>query len=441
MKEKCGLYGGLFPDAAIEIRRGLFALQHRGQESAGISISNGRITTIKGTGLVREALPVSEVSKMKGDLGIGHVRYSTTGGTDPINAQPIELEYMDSKVSIAHNGNLENSYNSRKQLERKGKILLTDSDTEIFLHELVEYFKSPPNEWDPYKMAYTIFRIEGAYSLLFLFENMIVAIRDPHGYRPLWIRRKDNTTLFASEDSAFPEGGERFEMVPGSVAIATKEGFEYKKLVNKRPYQCVFEYIYFARPDSTIFGQNVHNIRGKMGMQCAIENPVDADIVIPVMDSGLSAAVGFSRQAKIPIEPALVRNPWVGRTFIEPSSRSRAVAEKLSLVKSSIKGKRVVLVDDSIVRGTTSRKIVELVKKAEPRKIHFRVASPPVTHECFWGIDIAFRDQLIAREGIERVKKYLSVDSLGYLSTEGMCKILGGCNTFCLHCFTGRREG
>jgi len=441
MREKCGLYGGISSNVAVEIRRGLFALQHRGQESAGLSISNGKITTIKGAGLVREVLKISEISNLKAELGIGHVRYSTAGGADAINAQPLELEYMNSKVSIAHNGNLENPYELRDQLERKGKILLAGSDTEIFLHELVEHFKSPPNEWDPYKMAQVIFKIEGAYSLLFLFEDKIVAFRDPHGYRPLWVRREGNTTLFSSEDSAFPDGGDRFEMEPGSVAIATKDNFDYKKLVNKRPYQCIFEYIYFARPDSTIFGQNVHNVREKMGMRCAIENPVDADIVIPIMDSGLSAAVGFSRQSRIPIEPALVRNPWVGRTFIEPSRRSEAVAEKLSLVKSSIKGKRVVLVDDSIVRGTTSKKIVELVKKAEPREIHFRVASPPVTNECFWGIDIASKNQLVARRGAKHVKKLLEVDSLGYLSVEGMCKILGGCSTFCLHCFTGRREG
>ncbi len=440
MNEKCGLYGGIFPNVALEIRRGLFALQHRGQESAGISVANGKIVTFKSRGLVREALPVSKIEKMHADIGIGHVRYSTTGGTNSINAQPLELEYMNSKVSIAHNGNLENSQKLRRQLETKGKILLTASDTEIFLHELVEHFKSPPNRWDPYEAAHVVFKIKGAYSLLLLFEDKVVAIRDPKGYRPLWVRKDGNTVLFASEDSAFPEGGERFEMEPGSIAVASKKGFEYKKLVNERPRQCVFEYIYFARPDSTIFGKNVYAVREEMGMRCAVENPVDADMVIPVMDSGLFAAIGFSRQAKIPLEPALVRNPWVGRTFIEPSSRSKAVSEKLSLIKNSIKGKRVVLVDDSIVRGTTSRKIVDLVRKAQPREIHFRVASPAVTDECFWGIDIASKTQLIARNGAERVKEYLSVNSLGYLSLNGMCEVLGGCDTFCLHCFGGRHE-
>jgi len=435
------VYGGFYPNAATEIRRGLLALQHRGQESAGISISNGDLITLKGSGLVREALKMQEVKKMKGNLGIGHVRYSTSGGSNRINAQPIELTYMNSKVAVAHNGNLENSQKLRDQLERTGYILLTNSDTEIFLHKLVKHFKSPPISWDPYDMARTIFKLRGAYSILFLLEDKVIAIRDPHGYRPLWVRKNGKTVLFSSEDSAFPPGGERFEMEPGSMAIATESSFEYKKMTDERFYQCIFEYIYFARPDSTIFGKNVHEIRKKMGMRCAIENPVDADIVIPVMDSGFSAAVGFSLQSKIPLEPALVRNSWIGRTFIEPSDRSRAVEEKLSVVGDSVRGKRIVLMDDSIVRGTTSKRIVELVKKAQPREIHLRIASPPVTHECFWGIDIATRDQLIAREGVEYVKEYLGVDSLGYLSIGGMCEILGGCNTYCLHCFTGRREG
>ncbi len=441
MKEKCGLYGGIFPHISTEIRRGLFALQHRGQESAGVSIvNNGKLETLKGMGLVREALPVARIEKMDGFIGIGHVRYSTAGESRIVNAQPIELTYMDSKVSIAHNGNLENSKDIIKSLEDEGHIFLTNSDTEIFFHKLVKHFKSPPIKWDPYEMAEEIFKITGAYSLLFLFKDKVVAIRDPYGYRPLWIRREGNTTLFSSEDSAFPDGGKRFEMEPGSIAIARENDFQYKRLIKKRPRQCVFEYIYFARPDSTLFGRSVHNIRERMGMRCALENPVRADIVVPVMDSGFLAAIGFSRQSGIPLEPALVRNPWVGRTFIEPQKRLQAVADKLSIIKEAIKGKRIVLVDDSIVRGTTSKKVVELVKEAEPAEIHFRVASPPVKNECFWGIDIASKDQLIGLRGVEYVKKYLDVNSLGYLSVRGMCEALGGCDSFCLHCFTGRRE-
>ena len=440
VKEKCGLYGGIFPNISIEIRRGLFGLQHRGQESAGMSITNDKFRTLKGMGLVREALPTSKVERMKGHMGIGHVRYSTAGESEITNAQPIELTYMNSKVSIAHNGNLENSLKMMKKLESEGHIFLTNSDTEIFLHKLVKHFKSPPIEWDPYEMANEIFKIQGAYSLLFLFENKVVAMRDPYGYRPLWIRKEGSTTLFSSEDSAFPSRGDRFEMEPGSVAIATENGFEYKRLVKKRPRQCIFEYIYFARPDSILFGRNVHDIREKMGMRCAFENPAEADVVIPIMDSGFLAAIGFSKQSGIPLEPALVRNPWVGRTFIEPQKRAQAVSAKLSVIKEAVEGKRVVLIDDSIVRGTTSRKIVELVKAAKPAEVHFRVASPPVKNECFWGIDIASKDQLIGRYGIEYVKERLGVDSLGYLSVEGMCEVLGGCDSFCLHCFTGRRE-
>lgn len=440
MNEKCGLYGGTIPDISIEIRRGLNALQHRGQESAGISISNGSMTTFKNVGLVREALPVSSVKEIRGDFGIGHVRYSTSGGSDPINVQPIELDYMGSKVSIAHNGNIENSNELRNEIESSGRILLTGSDTEIFLHKLVDRFKSPPSSWDPLEIAKTIFKINGAYSLLFLFENRVIAIRDPRGYRPLWVRRAGNTVLFSSENSAFPDGGERFEMEPGSMAIATKDTFEYKRIVERKPSQCLFEYIYFARPDSTIFGKSVYEMREKMGRKCAIENPIDADMVIPVMDSGLDAAIGFSHQSGIPIESALIRNPWIGRTFIKPFKRSVAVEEKLSIVKGLVKGKKIVLVDDSIVRGTTMKKIVEIIRKAEPLEIHFRVASPPVKHECFWGIDIPSKDQLIARYTIDDVKRQLGIDSIGYLSIEGMCEVLGGCNEFCLHCFTGRRE-
>lgn len=441
MKEKCGLYGGISPDLSTEIRRGLMALQHRGQESAGISVSYGDgMTTFKNPGLVREALPIPRIKEIKGNLGIGHVRYSTAGGSDPINAQPIELDYMGSKVSIAHNGNIENSEELRDEIERSGRILLTGSDTEIFLHELVDRFKSTPSSWDPFEVARVVFEIDGAYSLLLLFEDRVVAIRDPRGYRPLWFRKEGNTVLFSSEDSAFPDGGERFEMEPGSIAVATETSFEYRRMVEKRPYQCVFEYIYFARSDSTLFGKNVHEVREEMGRKCAVENPIDADIVVPIMDSGLAAAIGFSHQSGIPIEPGLIRNPWIGRTFIEPFKRSEAVEEKLSIVKRLVKGKKVVLVDDSIVRGTTMKKIVEIIRRAEPLEIHFRVASPPVKHECFWGIDIPSKDQLVARHDIEDVKKRLGVDSIGYLSVGGMCDVLGGCSEFCLHCFTGRRE-
>lgn len=440
MKEKCGLYGGIFPRIALEIRRGLMALQHRGQESAGLSIAtDNTIVTVKNSGLVREALPISKIENIEGNLGIGHVRYSTFGGNNPINAQPIELNYMNSKISIAHNGNIENSQELRDEIEKKGHILLTNSDTEIFLHKLVEYFKSPPATWDPFEMAKIIFEVEGAYSLLFLFEDKIVAIRDPKGYRPLWVRKNDGRILFSSEDSAFPEGGERFEMEPGSVAIATKDSFEYKRVVEKRPCQCVFEYIYFARSDSNIFGKNVYEIRERMGRKCAIENPVNADAIIPVMDSGLPAAIGFSTQSGIPIEPLLVRNPWIGRTFIKPSGRFEAVEEKLSIVKEVIEGKKIVIVDDSLVRGTTISKIVEIIRKAKPLEIHFRIASPPVKYECFWGIDIPSRDQLFATKEIEEAIKTLGIDSLSYLSIEGMCEVLGGCDKFCLYCFTGRR--
>lgn len=441
MRENCGLYGGVYPRIASEIYRGLLALQHRGQESAGISLVHNRcLSTLKSPGLVREALPLSKIQVLKGDLGIGHVRYSTAGGTDPINAQPIEVEYMKVKVALAHNGNLENYQKLRREIEQRGKVFLTSSDSEIFLQRLVEHFRSPPSAWDPLEMARVVFQIQGAYSLLFLFEDKVVAIRDPKGYRPLWVRRQGNTVLFSSEDAAFPEGGERLEMEPGSLAVATEDRFFYQRLVLRQPQQCVFEYIYFARPDSCIFGHNVYEIREKLGERCAEEHPVNADIVVPVMDSGLSAAIGFSRRSGIPLEPGLMRNPWIGRTFIEPFKRAEAVKEKLSTIADLIKKKRVVLVDDSIVRGTTLKKLIEIVRLAGPKEIHFRVASPPITHECFWGIDIPSRRQLIARNGVEEVKRKVGVDSLGYLSLEGMQQVLGNYDQFCFFCFTGKRE-
>ncbi len=440
MHEKCGLYGGVSQNISLEIRRGLFNLQHRGQESAGISVVGDDFKTIKEMGLVKEALPLENVKSLKGNLGIGHVRYSTTGRSEKINAQPLELTYMGAKMSIAHNGNIRNASALIRKFESEGSIFLTNSDTELFLHSLVKKFKSPPSDWNPHKMAEVLFEFDGAFSLLILFEDKVVAIRDPHGYRPLWIYRKGDVTLFSSEDSAFPQGGERFEMEPGSVAIANETHFEYKRLAVKRLRQCVFEYIYFSRPDSIIFSKNVHDVRENMGMKCAEENPVDADVIVPVMDSGFLAAVGFGKASGIPVEPALVRNPWVGRTFIEPKNRARAVREKLSVIENAIKGKRVVLVDDSIVRGTTSKEIVKLVRSANPKEIHFRVASPPVIRECEWGIDISSSRSLIAKKGIENVKRELGVDSVGYLSVEGICEVLGGCENYCLHCFGGGDE-
>jgi amidophosphoribosyltransferase len=436
MREKCGVYGGIFPDVALELKRGLFSLQHRGQESCGISVvEDGMLKTIKGMGLVRDVLKGERISSIQSNMGIGHVRYSTAGSSEVINAQPLELTYKGSKLAVAHNGNLENQDEILKSIESHGQIFITDTDTEIFLHKLVRYFRSAPREWDPIQMAKVLFELKGAFSLLFLFENKIVAIRDPSGYRPLWIRRDENSILFSSEDSAFPRGGDVMEMEPGSVAVAKEDDFFYKRLVNKKSRQCVFEYIYFSRPDSNTFGKSVYEVRKKFGEKCAEENPVDADVVIPVMDSGLLAAIGFSKASGIPLEPALVRNPWVGRTFIEPVARSSAVKMKLSVVSKALKGKKVVLVDDSIVRGTTAKRIVELVRSANPSEVHFRVASPPVLSECFWGIDIPDKSSLIARHGIEKVREHLNVDSLKYLSLKSMCEVLGGCDNFCFRCF------
>lgn len=442
LRENCGIYGGFVEDDNIsfEIYRGLFALQHRGQEAAGISVcKDGKIITHKGLGLVREVFGKEDLQNFKGKLGIGHVRYSTAGESATVmNAQPLMLEYLGQRVAIAHNGNIEDFTILRERLERDGTIMLTNSDTELIFHYLVREFKCPPGEWDPGKIAEFLFStLKGAYSLLFLFTNKVVAIRDPKGYRPLWIYERNGMRLFSSEDSAFPEGGKRTEMENGSYAVITPENLRCEKITDDIKRQCIFEYVYFARPDSKIFGRSVHLVREKFGERCARENPVNADIVVPVMDSGLSAALGFSRYTRIPLEFGLIRNRWVGRTFIQPMDRDKGVANKLSAISDVVKDKRIVLVDDSIVRGTTSKRIVLLLRKAGAKEIHFRIASPPIKHECFWGVDIPIRGELIASS--RDIAEYTGADSVRYLSLEGMLDVLGESESFCTHCFDGKR--
>ena len=425
---------------SFEIYRGLFALQHRGQEAAGISVSNrGKIITHKGLGLVRDVFNEDVLNRLGGDLGIGHVRYSTAGESSTVmNAQPLMLEYLGQRVAIAHNGNIEGFSRLREEFERDGTIMLTNSDTELIFHYLVRRFKRPPGEWRPKEIAEFLFStLKGAYSLLFLFKDKVVAIRDPRGYRPLWMYEGDGIRLFSSEDSAFPKGGKKIEMENGSYAVITPESLHYEKIADDVKRQCVFEYVYFARPDSRIFGRSVHLVREKFGQRCAIENPIDADIIVPVMDSGLSAALGFSKHTGIPLEMGLMRNRWVGRTFIKPQNRDESVANKLSAVSDVVKDKRIVLVDDSIVRGTTSKKIVSMLREAGAKEIHFRIASPPVKYECFWGVDIPIREELVASS--RDIVEYTGADSVRYLSLEGMLDVLGESESFCTHCFDGRR--
>jgi len=425
---------------SFEIYRGLFALQHRGQEAAGISVSNrGKIITHKGLGLVREVFDEESLDKLGGDLGIGHVRYSTAGESSTVmNAQPLMLEYLGQRVAIAHNGNIEDFTLLRERLERDGTIMLTNSDTELIFHYLVRRFKKPPGEWEPKEIAEYLFStLKGAYSLLFLFADKVVAIRDPKGYRPLWIYEGKGMRLFSSEDSAFPEDGKRTEMGSGSCTVITPESLRYEKIADDVKRQCIFEYVYFARPDSKIFGRSVHLMRERFGERCAMENPVNADIVVPVMDSGLSAALGFSKYTGIPLEAGLMRNRWVGRTFIKPQNRDESVANKISAVSDVVKEKKIVLVDDSIVRGTTSRKIVSMLRKAGAKEIHFRIASPPVRYECFWGVDIPIRGELVASS--RDIVEYTGADTVRYLSLEGMLEVLGESESFCTHCFDGKR--
>jgi amidophosphoribosyltransferase len=440
--EECGVvavYG--HPEAATLAYLGLYALQHRGQESAGIVASNGEaLISHRGMGHVAEIFGHEILGRLKGRLAIGHNRYSTQGSTVLKNCQPFVVEWAQGALAIAHNGNLVNADELRARLETRGSIFQSTVDSEVIIHLIAASREATLTE----RIVDALSQVRGAYSLVFLTEDRIIAARDPAGFRPLVLGRVGDAVVIASETCALDLVDARYEreIAPGEIVTVSERGIDsVRPFPAQESHNCVFEYIYFARPDSRIFGRNVYEVRKGLGRQLAREAPVPADIVIAVPDSGVPAAIGYAEEAGLPYEMGLIRNHYVGRTFIEPSSSIRhfGVKVKLNALREVLTGRRVIVVDDSIVRGTTSRKLVHMIRQAGAREVHMRISSPPTTHPCFYGIDTPNRDELIASShSVPEIREYLGADSLAYLSVEGMYAFTGGGGGFCDACFTGR---
>src|SRR3954465_8182657 len=436
-----GVYG--HPEAANITYLGLHALQHRGQEAAGIVTSDGdRFHQWKEQGLVADAFSRGELEQLPGHLAIGHVRYSTAGESSLRNAQPLAVEFAHGSIGVAHNGNLVNAADLRRRLEMDGSIFQSTSDSEVIVH-LLARGREPDIET---RIVNALKHVEGAYSLVFLAESKLIAARDPRGFRPLCLGRLKDAFVFASETSAFDLIEAEFirEVEPGEVVVVDAKGLRsFKPWTEEQKRFCVFEHVYFARPDSIIDGRSVYRVRETLGRALAKEHAVEADVVIPVPDSGTAAAIGYARESGIPYDQGLIRSHYVGRTFIEPqqSIRHFGVKLKLNAVREVLNGKRVVVVDDSIVRGTTSRKIVKMIKAAGAAEVHLRISSPPTQWPCYYGIDTPSRQELIASShSVEEIARYVTADSLGYLSLEGLANSVGDpeVKTFCTACFDGK---
>lgn len=441
-KEECGVFG-IYSRENLDIASityyGLYALQHRGQESAGIAVSDGEnVICHKEMGLVNEVFNKSVLDEMKGISAIGHVRYSTTGSSNVNNAQPILGRYKLGNIAIAHNGNLVNADIIRELLEDGGCIFQTTNDSEVILNLIARGAKRGIEQ----AVLDAIQAVKGSYAIVILTENKLIGVRDQNGIRPLCIGKLNDSYILCSESCALDSIGAELvrDVRPGEIVIIDENGIKSINFSERAKQEvCAFEYIYFARPDSTIDGINVYSSRVKAGEELYKENPIKADIVIGVPDSGVPAAVGYSKASGIPYEIGFVKNRYVGRTFISPSQelREKAVSVKLNPLKVNIEGKSVVLIDDSIIRGTTSRRLVEALRKAGAKEVHFRIASPVVKYPCYFGIDTPYRKELIgAQLDIEDIRNEIGVDSLSYLSLEGLLKSLGS-NKFCLGCFNG----
>jgi len=447
-KEKCGLFGIYGdPNAVQKVYLGLHSLQHRGQESAGIASSDGReIQCYTGMGTVRRVFRTGSniLKTLANPIAIGHVRYSTTGGSKSTNCQPLLLEYSRGQVAVAHNGNLINAMLLRDEYEAYGSIFKSTSDTEIITHLLAK----PTHASKPDPLAHVLNHLQGAYSLVFLFADRIEAARDPYGIRPLCIGQiGQGAYVVASETCAFDSIGAEFvrEVEPGEIVRLDKNGLSSRFFVTPgsvTPAHCIFEHVYFAKQNSTIFGENVHEFRKKLGRRLAIEHPIDADVVIPVPDSGTSAAVGFAEKSRIPFDMGMVRSHYIGRTFISPDQKQREleVNLKLQVIKQVVADKRVVVVDDSIVRGTTTRGKIRAIRQAGAKEIHMRVSCPPLRFPCFYGIDFPTKEELLANNrDLDQIRDFLEVDSIGYMSIEGLlsCAILPA-DHYCTACWTGQ---
>jgi amidophosphoribosyltransferase len=451
LREECGvvaIYG--HPEASKLAYLSLYALQHRGQESAGIAASDGeQLRLHKSMGLVSDIFTAEALASLPGSLAIGHTRYSTAGDSALLNAQPIRVDCNKGKIAIAHNGNITNAGEVRAQLDQQGSIFQTNSDTEVIVHLVAR----SREQTLPDAMADSLRRLEGAFSLVMLTHDRVFAARDPRGFRPLVMGKipaqgphRNDTIVFASETCAFDLIGATYEreVKPGELVIVGPEGVHSRFYSAQQPQSsCIFEHVYFSRPDSMVFGRAVQATRDAMGQQLALESPVEADIVVPVPDSGVTAAMGFAYASGIPLQFGLIRNHYVGRTFIEPEQRVRDFGVKLKLnpVRHVLEGKRVVLIDDSIVRGTTSKKIVRMVRDAGAKEVHMRISCPPTISPCYYGVDTPSKGQLIAaNKSVEEIREYIGADSLAYLSLEGLRKAAGEGDEriYCTACYTGK---
>jgi amidophosphoribosyltransferase len=438
--DQCGVFGVFgSPEASNLTYLGLHALQHRGQESAGIAVvDHGRLTMHRELGLVRDVFSANVLSRLAGDLSIGHVRYSTAGETHIKNAQPLAVDYALGSLAVAHNGNFTNYEELREELEGQGSIFQSTNDSEILVH-LIAHAKEP-RATD--RIAAALRAVRGAFSLLFLTNKQLIAVRDPHGFRPLSLGKLKDAWVLASEPPAFDLIAAEYvrDIEPGEMLVIDETGVHsYYPFAQTPRRMCIFEYVYFARPDSKLGGVSVYETRKRLGETLAREAPTEADLVIAVPDSGVAAALGYSQASNIPFEVGLIRSHYVGRTFIEPQSSIRhfGVRLKLNPVRDVLDGKRVVVVDDSIVRGTTSRKIVKMLRDAGAKEIHMRISSPPTRWPCFYGIDTPSRAELIAsNHTIEEIARYITCDTLGYLSLEGLHGAVRA-NGFCDACFSG----
>ena len=450
LHEECGVFG-IYDfdrnDVASTIYYGLFALQHRGQESCGIAVSDtegpkGKVSSVKGMGLVNEFFTPEELEKLHGDIGVGHVRYSTAGSSTRENAQPLVLNYIKGTLALAHNGNLINAPELRRELEQNGAIFQTTIDSEVIAYHIArERLKAPTVEG---AVAAAMRKIKGAYSLIVMSPRKLIGARDPFGFKPLCIGKRDNAYILASETCALDTVGAEYvrDVLPGEIVTITQKGIVSDTsmcLPKEQEARCIFEYIYFARPDSVFDQVSVYHSRIQAGKFLAIDSPVDADLVVGVPESGNVAALGYAMQSGIPYGTAFVKNSYVGRTFIKPrqSSRESSVKVKLNVLKEAVIGKRIIMIDDSIVRGTTSARIVRMLKEAGAKEVHVRSSAPPFLHPCYFGTDIPSEDQLIAHEKtVDEICKIIGADTLAYLKIDRLQEMSEGL-PICKGCFTG----
>lgn len=449
LHEECGVFGAYDLDGnniASTVYYGLFALQHRGQESCGISVSDtngpkGKVDSCRGMGLVNEVFDTENLGKLKGDIGVGHVRYSTAGASIPENIQPLVMNYVKGTLAMAHNGNIVNVNEIREELQYTGAIFRTTIDSEVIAYLIARERLRTPDVESAVKEA--VRKVRGAFSLVIMSPRKMIGVRDPFGFRPLVIGKRDNTYILASETCALDAVGAEFvrDVQPGEIVTISRDGITSDmSLASVKPARCIFEYIYFARSDSYFDGISVYNSRIMAGKILYETHPVEADIVVGVPESGNAAAQGFSLASGIPYGTAFVKNSYVGRTFIKPkqSERESAVKIKLNAMREVVAGKRVVMVDDSIVRGTTCERIVRMLKNAGATEVHVRISSPPFISPCFFGTDVPCSEQLIAyKNTVEEIRQMIGADSLGYLSIDRLHELMDGSDEYCDGCFTG----